>query len=193
MCTCFKPYWHWILFCMLAAVLILKHVLWQLCLFITFVSILSVLVNFYWPLILICWSYCLGSLSMVSNGTDNSTKKPEDSVDHIERSSLSDNVIKPIDSWYYRNQNNSNMGYNSLDYPKVSHVAEELWGDDSNNFIRRNMVVLILSITYVYYILAFWHNDTIVWCCSLSIWVKFKQNVHLCHPSMSFICDNFRL
>lgn len=58
---------------------------------------------------------------MVSNGTDSSTKKPEDAIDHIERSSLPEYTLRPIDSWKHQNQTNSNMAYNSLDYPKVTN------------------------------------------------------------------------
>lgn len=59
-----------------------------------------------------------GSLSVVSNTTDNSIKKPADGSEHIEVLSLPEYGDRPIDTWRAsQDHNNTHVGFDSLDYP----------------------------------------------------------------------------
>lgn len=60
---------------------------------------------------------------MVSNTTDSSIRKPTDTIDHIEDSTLpAYSVMQPVNPWKTQ-EHNSHMAFNSLDYPQVDVIA----------------------------------------------------------------------
>lgn len=68
-----------------------------------------------------CVVLFVGSLSVVSNTTDSSTKKPADGMENIEVSSLPEYGARPIDTWRTsQDHNNTHVGFDSLDYPNPS-------------------------------------------------------------------------
>lgn len=60
-----------------------------------------------------------GSLSVVSNTTDNSTKKPTDCMEQGDASSLPEYGLRPIDVW------KNNQDTNATPYPATDSPIED--------------------------------------------------------------------
>lgn len=67
--------------------------------------------------------YCIGSLSVVSNTTDNSISKPADSVEQGDISSLPEYGMRPIDRWKNNQEPNDPNAYDTTDYPPDHKVT----------------------------------------------------------------------